>query len=96
MKYYVTRALVWLMPFAMLMGCSPKTIIKEIPVEVKVPVSTPCVVNRPTEPVPLRDTISRSQWDALTTDQRENLAQAQALDRKIFGDKLTVATAGCR
>lgn len=31
----------------------------------------------------------------MTTDQRQNLGQAQALDRKLFGDKLSVVAAGC-
>lgn len=71
-------------------------VIVEKPVEVKVPVTVPCVVAKPSEPTPLRDRMDRSTWDAMTTDQREKLAQAQALDRKAYGDRLAVATAGCQ
>lgn len=87
---------VWLMPFG-LMACAPKTVqvIKEVPVEVKVPVHAPCVVNRPTPPAPLRDKILPEEWRALTTDQRENLLAAQGLGRKAYQDRLEVSTAGC-
>lgn len=76
-------------------GCT-RTVYEEKVVEVKVPVAAPCVVDRPAEPISLRDTLSREEWDSLTTDQRENLMAAQALLRKVYGDRLTVATAGCR
>jgi hypothetical protein len=70
-------------------------VIVEKPVEVKVPVTVPCVKLKPDEPVALQTTIGRQAWDAMTTDQREKLLNAQAMRRKSFGDKLTVATAGC-
>lgn len=70
--------------------------IKTQLVEVKVPVVASCRQGEaPTEPVALRDRMLREMWDIMSTDQRENLLQAQALDRKIYGDKLTVNTAGC-
>ena len=46
--------------------------------------------------VPLREQLTRDQWDGLSTDQREKLLGAQALDHLVYGDKLDVATAGCR
>jgi hypothetical protein len=76
--------------------------VREVPVTVtkvvenKVPVSTPCVKDRPEEVVPLRQRLPREDWDRLTTDQREKLLGAQAMDRKAYGEKLSVATAGCR
>lgn len=79
-----------------LAGCAPKTIYVDRPVEVRVPVTVPCMAERPAEVVSLRDTLTREEWDALTTDQRENLMGAQALLRKIYGDRLTAASAGCR
>ena len=73
-----------------------RPVVVEKIVEVKVPVSVACRAGeRPEEPVALRDRIDRNIWDAMTTDQRQNLISAQALDRKAFGDKLTVNTAGC-
>jgi hypothetical protein len=88
----------WALPLALLVaGCAgrPEQVIVEKPVEVKVPVAVPCVVNKPSEPTSLRDRVPRATWDAMTTDQREKLAQAQAMERKAFGDRLTIATAGC-
>ena len=82
----------------LLAGCAAH----EVPVttvatkEVKVPVSTPCVQNKPDRVVPLREQLTRDQWDGLSTDQREKLLGAQALDHLVYGDKLDVATAGCR
>lgn len=81
----------------LLAGCAQKqgSIIKEVPVEVKVPVVVPCMGERPEEVLSLRDQFTREEWEALTTDQRENLLAAQALLRKIYGDRLTAASAGC-
>lgn len=91
----------YLLPLIVLLaaGCT-KTIevpvVKEVPVEVKVPVAQPCVSgDRPEEVQPLSSKLSREEWQSLTTDQREKLLGAQAQDRKGFGDKLAVATAGC-
>lgn len=85
------------LPLLLLAGCAtPAPIIRDRVSEVKVPVVAPCRSGeRPTEPVSVRDRLPRAEWDALSTDQRENLLQAQALDRKAFGDKLVVNTAGC-
>lgn len=81
---------------ALLTGCQTRTVIKEVPIEVKVPVAMPCMGARPGDVTALRETMSREEWDSLTTDQRENLMAAQALARKIYGDRLTDASAGCR
>lgn len=78
-----------------LTGCT-RTIIKEVPVEVKVPVTVPCMGERPATVDALRDSLTREEWDLLTTDQRENLLAAQALAHMIFGNRLTDASAGCR
>lgn len=90
----------WVLPLSVILGACTKTIevpvIKEVPVEIKVPVAQPCVSgNRPEEVKPLRDRISREEWEQLSTDQRENLLGGQSLDRKGYGDRLAVATAGC-
>lgn len=71
-------------------------VVKDNPVEVKVAVSAPCMGERPGEPVALRDRVKRADWDALTTDQREAHIGDQALGRKVYGDQLTVAAAGCK
>ena len=84
---------------ALVLGACAKTIevpvVKEVVREVKVPVSTPCVVNKPSPPLSLRDKISPADWRRLTTDQRENLLAAQGLDRVAYQEKLHVSTSGC-
>ena len=74
----------------------PKTVIVDRIVEVKVPVTVPCMAERPAAVTALIESLSREEWDALSTDQRANLLAAQALERKIYGDRLTDASAGCR
>ena len=79
----------------LLSGCTTP-VIKEVPVEVKVPVNVPCVRDqRPEEVKALKDKMSKGEWNALSTDQREKLLLAQGTDRKAYGDKLYVATSGC-
>jgi hypothetical protein len=78
----------------LLSGCA--TTIRDRVTEVKVPVSSPCVRGvRPTEIKPLRDQYTKAQWKALGTDQREKLLLSNGMNRKVFGDKLVVATTGC-
>jgi len=64
---------------------------------VKVPVSVPCLSgDRPEEIKALKETMTREEWDSLTTDQREKLLLANAAERKAYGDSLYVTTAGCQ
>lgn len=74
----------------------PKTVIKEVPVEVRVPVRMPCMREEPEPVVPLRDNLTREEWDALTTDQRMNLVASQAIHWMLYGLESDVASAGCR
>lgn len=69
--------------------------IKEVPLEIKVPVVIPCVTDKPGGVTALRLRVGLAEWGALSTDQRNNLIGAQALDHKLFGDKLSIAMAGC-
>jgi hypothetical protein len=78
-----------------LAGCT-RTITKEVPIEVKVPVTVPCMGARPSPVQALRESLSREEWDALTTDQRANLVAAQAIERMIYGNRAADASAGCR
>lgn len=89
------RVPILLAPFA-LAACASGPVIEEKFIEVKVPVSVPCVLGeRPTEVVPLKEQLTREEWDAMSTDQREKLLLANGLVRKTYGNKLYVATAGC-
>ncbi len=90
------RSMIIALAACLLAGCATKTVYVDRVVEVKVPVAAPCMGQRPTDEVALRDQIGREQWDALSTDQRANLLAAQALARKVYGDKLTDAAAGCK
>lgn len=77
-------------------GCATtRTVIKEVPVEVRIPVSAPCMGQRPDPVSGLRESLTRQEWDSLSTDQRENLLGAQALLHKIYGERATIAAAGC-
>lgn len=81
-----------------LAGCAvdPEPVIQTRVVETKVPVTVPCMGERPGPITALIDSIPRDEWDALTTDRRANLLAAQALERKLYGEKLADAAAGCR
>lgn len=71
-------------------------VIKDRVETVKVPVTVPCVKDtRPEEVKPLKQTMSKQQWDALTLDQREKLLLGNGMARKTYGDQLYVATSGC-
>lgn len=90
------RSLVLLLAVSLLAGCGSKTIYVDRVVEVKVPVTVPCKSGEPDPITMLRETMSREQWDALTTDQRENLLAAQALAWRVYGWQATDVAAGCR
>lgn len=79
-----------------LAGCQTRTVIKEVPVEVKVPVTVPCMGLRPDLVEPLNSTITPDEWEALSTDQRAALLAAQSLAWKILSWQALDASAGCR
>jgi len=84
-----------LLPLILLLSACTHTVTKDTPIPVNVPVTVPCVKDKPVEIKPLRDQMTKQQWDALTLDQREKLLLGQGLDRKAFGDKAMVVIAGC-
>jgi hypothetical protein len=80
-----------------LAGCvTREPVIEERIIEVKVPVTVPCMGQRPDPVQALRDSIGREEWAVLTTDQRAALVAAQALAHKLLGERATDASAGCR
>jgi hypothetical protein len=97
MKPARTLALMALAAFA-LASCAGKRepVIETRTVEVRVPVTVPCLGEKPATITALIDSIPRPEWDALPTDTRANLLAAQALERKLYGEKLADAAAGCR
>ena len=79
-----------------LAGCTKTvTVVKEVPVEVRVPVSAPCMGEKPNEVVNLNQKVDQAHWNELGTDQRDALIGAQGMSRKVYGEKLTVAASGC-
>lgn len=84
-----------LIAVAALTGCSAKTVYVDRVVEVKVPVTVPCKGDEPDPITMLRETMTREEWEALTTDQRANLLAAQSLAWRTFGWQATDAAAGC-
>jgi hypothetical protein len=87
--------IVLLLPLALLAACQTGPVKDDT--TVLVPVSAPCVQGqRPVEVKALKETMTKEQWDTLSTDQREKLLLANAADRKAYGDQLFVVTAGCR
>lgn len=81
---------------AALAGCSTKTVYVDRVVEVKVPVTVPCKGKDPDPIAMLRETMTREEWDALTTDQRANLLAAQSLAWRTYGWQATDASSGCQ
>ena len=90
------KLLTLLLAAALLTGCATKTVYVDRVVEVKVPVTVPCKKGEPDPVTMLRDSVGREEWDALTTDQRENLLAAQALAWRTFSWQSADTTAGCR
>lgn len=89
------RKILFLTPLLLLGACAQKAAEDQGTV-ISVPVSAPCVRGtRPAEVVSLKKKMTKEQWAALATDQREKLLVAQASDRKGYGDELYVATVGC-
>lgn len=81
---------------AALAGCTRTvTVVKEVPVEVKVPVATPCLIDPPAEIEALNLNVDQDHWNEMGTDQREALIGAQAIARKRYGDELSVSSSGC-
>ncbi len=75
-------------------GCT-STVTRDVPTTVKVPVTVPCVKDKPVEVQALRDRMTREEWASLTTDQRQSLLLGQGFDHKAYGDKSKVVIAGC-
>jgi hypothetical protein len=85
-----------LIALALLLGGCAGTVVQEKPVTVLTPVTVPCVSPaRPDETKALKLKMTKKQWDALDVKQRQDLLLAQGMDRKAYGDKLYVSTAGC-
>lgn len=78
-----------------LAGCQTAPVIRTEVQTVNVPVLVECLGDLPKEVIALKTQYTEEQWNQLTTEQRNNLVIAQALDRKVYGDRLTAASAGC-
>jgi hypothetical protein len=85
-------------PFAlilMLSACAHPTIVKNVPVTVKVPVAQACAGSRPAPVIPLKDQMTEEQWKALDVKQKAAFVGKQGLDLRTYGEQLNAATGGC-
>ncbi|MDZ4307544.1 hypothetical protein [Allopontixanthobacter sp.] len=81
---------------AMASGCSSSgTIVRDRPVEVRVPVPQPCAGPRPARIIPLKDQLTFEDWIARDVRQKAATIGKQALDRQTYGEQLDAATAAC-
>jgi len=78
-----------------LSSCASTPVIKEVIQTVNVPVLVECLGGLPPDVRPLKELYNEEQWNRLTTDQRNNIIIAQALDRKVYGEQMASASAGC-
>lgn len=77
-----------------LAGCT-ETIVKEVPVEVKVPVAQPCAGDRPATVTSLKRDYTDEQWDQMDPKQKAAAVGHKALERQTYGEQLNAATASC-
>ena len=78
--------------FTSLNACSPKVITRDVPVETKVPVATPCVSSWPQKPGPLPD---GSHWAQMDVKMKAATIGKHAIELRNFADNLAAATGGC-
>lgn len=90
-----TRHAVLVMAGALAACGNPGTIVRDRPVEVRVPVPQPCASERPAKVVPLKEKIPREQWDERDVRQKAAAVAAQALEHQTYGEQLDAATAAC-
>lgn len=77
-------------------GCATNpTIVKDRPTEVAIPVIVPCVDERPAVVKTLKENYSTAEWYNFTLKQKAELAGAQSLRRKSYGEALDAATGAC-
>lgn len=79
----------------MLAGCGGKTIVKDVPVRVSVPVVQPCAGIRPEVVSTLRDRYSDDQWRAMDVRQKAAAVSQVALELRTYGEQLNAATGAC-
>lgn len=79
-----------------LAGCSD-TVVEYRDVIVRVPVATPCIPDgaRPTTVTPVRETIPREQWDAMSTDQRQAKLLANGVRRVAYEHEAETVLVAC-
>lgn len=77
---------------AALSACSTAKPVQDRPVIVNVPVSQPCVGERPLPPTPLARAYN---WDAMDVRQKAAAVAKQALEWQTYGEQLNAATGAC-
>lgn len=99
MKRAILECGIWAVVLAMvvfaLAGCTTRTVYKDRPVNVSVPVAQPCAGERPATVATLRERYGDAQWQAMDARQKAAAVGMQALDRQTYGEQLEAATAAC-
>lgn len=78
-----------------LTACGSRTVVEDRPQTVSVPVTVPCVSGeRPEAVIPL--TQAHPDWMGKSVKQKTELAAAQALRYKSYGEALNASTGACQ
>jgi hypothetical protein len=77
-----------------LTGCARGAVVVDRPAPVSIPVSQPCVAGE--RPAPVASMKSQHpDWYGLTPKQKAEIASAQALRYRSYGDALNAVTSAC-
>lgn len=72
-----------------------KTVTRDVPRTVNVPVAQPCALPRPTEPASLKQAYPDAEWNAMDVRQKAAAVGKWGLDQQAYGRRLNAATGAC-
>lgn len=78
-----------------LTACTPRTVTQDRPIVVNTPVSQPCALPRPSEPLTLKQAYPDAQWAAMDVRQKAAAVGRWGIDQQIYGRNLAAATGAC-
>ena len=82
--------------FALLLSGCGDTVVEERPVRVNVPVTQPCVGNRPALVATLKQDYTDAEWRAMDVRQKSAAVGRKGLERQAYGESLNAATGACQ
>lgn len=92
-EYKVARGIILAGAVGITLSACAHPVVKDRPVEVRVPVSQPCAGERPAKPVALKDKVP--EWNSLDVRQKAAHVARQGLEWQTYAEQLEAATAGC-